>query len=192
MLKLYSYKNDECSSQERNSRYIKWQTNLADIVRFEVLTAVFRSVHGYQHFRAIQCLHLECRRLTFCSANSYQLPSPFLCICTVLSSCGWLSYPRNWGRFPPKHWRLSTRPHDATAEKSSSQPVSKSQYFSMVTHFLSVLYLYKNSGSPVGIAAAYRLDNRGVGVWVPVRSRIFTSPYHPDQLWGSPNLLSNS
>jgi hypothetical protein len=39
-------------------------------------------------------------------------------------------------------------------------------------------------GSVVGIATGYGLDDRRVGVRVPVRSRIFTSPCHPDQLWG--------
>jgi hypothetical protein len=42
----------------------------------------------------------------------------------------------------------------------------------------------------VGIATGYRLDDRGVGVQVPIRSRIFSSPCRPDRLWGPPNLLS--
>jgi hypothetical protein len=46
-------------------------------------------------------------------------------------------------------------------------------------------------GSVVGIATGYGLYDRGVGVRVPVVSRIFTSPNHPDRLWGPPNLLSN-
>jgi hypothetical protein len=45
--------------------------------------------------------------------------------------------------------------------------------------------------SVVGIAAAYGLDDRGVGVRVPVGSRIFTLPYRPDRLWGPPNFLSD-
>jgi hypothetical protein len=45
--------------------------------------------------------------------------------------------------------------------------------------------------SSVGIAASYWLDNQGVGVRVPVGSRIFTSPCRSDSLWGPPNLLSN-
>jgi hypothetical protein len=40
--------------------------------------------------------------------------------------------------------------------------------------------------SEVGIATGYRLDNRGVGVRVPVESRIFSSPRRPDRLWGPP------
>jgi hypothetical protein len=43
----------------------------------------------------------------------------------------------------------------------------------------------------VGIATSYGLDDRGVGVWVPVWSRIFSSPRFPNWLWGPPNLLSN-
>jgi hypothetical protein len=38
------------------------------------------------------------------------------------------------------------------------------------------LLLVRSRDSVVGIAAGYGLDDRGVGVRVPVRSRIFTSP----------------
>jgi hypothetical protein len=43
----------------------------------------------------------------------------------------------------------------------------------------------------VSIEIDYWLDDRKVGVRVPVGSRIFTSPYRPDQLWGPLNLLYN-
>jgi hypothetical protein len=46
------------------------------------------------------------------------------------------------------------------------------------------------SNSAVGIATSYGLDDIGVGVRVPLRSRIFTSPNRPDQLWGPPNLFN--
>jgi hypothetical protein len=52
------------------------------------------------------------------------------------------------------------------------------------------LSLIDSHGSAVGIATGYRLD-QGVGVRVLVGPRIFTLPYHPDWLWGSPSLLSN-
>jgi hypothetical protein len=45
--------------------------------------------------------------------------------------------------------------------------------------------------SAVSIAAVYGLDDCGVGVRVPVRSRIFSSPHRPDWLWGPHSLLSN-
>jgi hypothetical protein len=45
--------------------------------------------------------------------------------------------------------------------------------------------------SAVGIATGYGLEERGVGVRVPVGSRIFFSSRRPDRLWGPPNLLSN-
>jgi hypothetical protein len=45
--------------------------------------------------------------------------------------------------------------------------------------------------SAVGIATDYKLKNREVGVRVPVRSKVFSSPRRPDRLWGSPSLLCN-
>jgi hypothetical protein len=45
--------------------------------------------------------------------------------------------------------------------------------------------------SVVGIATGHGLDERGVGVRVPVGSRIFSSPRRPDRFWSPPNLLSN-
>jgi hypothetical protein len=44
--------------------------------------------------------------------------------------------------------------------------------------------------SAVGIATGYELDDRGVGVRVPVKSRIFSSRRRPDRFWGSPNFRS--
>jgi hypothetical protein len=45
--------------------------------------------------------------------------------------------------------------------------------------------------SAVGITTGYGLEDRGVGVRVPVGSRIFSSPRSPDLLCGPPNLLFN-
>jgi hypothetical protein len=49
--------------------------------------------------------------------------------------------------------------------------------------------IYRDSA--VGIATGYGLDDRGVGVRVPVGSRIFSSSCGPDRFWGPPSLLSN-
>jgi hypothetical protein len=48
-----------------------------------------------------------------------------------------------------------------------------------------------SSGSAVGIANGYGLDDRGVEVPVPEVSRNLTSPYRSNRLWGAPSLLSN-
>jgi hypothetical protein len=41
-----------------------------------------------------------------------------------------------------------------------------------------------------GVTTGYGLDGRRVGIRLPVRSSIFTSPYCPDRLWGLLNLLT--
>jgi hypothetical protein len=51
--------------------------------------------------------------------------------------------------------------------------------------------LGRGRDSSVGIVIGYGLNDRGVGVRVPVGSRIFSSPRRPDRLWGPPNLLPN-
>jgi hypothetical protein len=45
--------------------------------------------------------------------------------------------------------------------------------------------------SSVGIATGYGLDDRGVGVRVPLQSYIFISPALPGRFWGPPSLISN-
>jgi hypothetical protein len=44
--------------------------------------------------------------------------------------------------------------------------------------------------SAVGITTTYGLDDRSVGVRVPVEARIFSSPRRSYRLWGPPSLLS--
>jgi hypothetical protein len=48
--------------------------------------------------------------------------------------------------------------------------------------FITAKDIQMSRGSAVGIAIGYALGDRGVGVRVPVGSRIFTSPYRPDWL----------
>jgi hypothetical protein len=45
--------------------------------------------------------------------------------------------------------------------------------------------MVRSRDSAVGIATAYGLDDRGVGVRIPVRSRNFCSLRRQDRLWGS-------
>jgi hypothetical protein len=60
-------------------------------------------------------------------------------------------------------------------------------FFSISTTYVIKFSIYL---SVVGTATGYGLDDRGIGVRVPVGSRIFFSPSRPDRLWGPPNLLS--
>jgi hypothetical protein len=57
--------------------------------------------------------------------------------------------------------------------------------------FLSVYRHSESRDSAVGITTGYGLDGGGVGVWVPVGPRIFSSPCRPDLLWGPPKLVTN-
>jgi hypothetical protein len=59
-----------------------------------------------------------------------------------------------------------------------------------VLQFSTSTKYVRSRDSAVGIATGYGLDDRGVGVRVPVGSTIFSSPCRPDRLWGLPNLLS--
>jgi hypothetical protein len=58
-------------------------------------------------------------------------------------------------------------------------------------YILNFLQSVRSRDSAVGIATGYGLDDLGVGVRVPVGSRIFCSPHLPNRLWGPPSLLSN-
>jgi hypothetical protein len=49
----------------------------------------------------------------------------------------------------------------------------------------------RNRDSAVSIVTVYGLDDRGVGVRVPVGSGMFSSRHRPDRFWGPQSLLSN-
>jgi hypothetical protein len=81
---------------------------------------------------------------------------------------------------------------------SLSNPIRKKKMFPRppfhkdISIFLGHLLLHSRSrDSTVGIATDYGLNGRGVGVRVPVRSRIFSSSRRPDQLLCPANLLTN-
>jgi hypothetical protein len=70
--------------------------------------------------------------------------------------------------------------------------VANTAYCRVIDELLICTYLERRSQDrAVGIAPGYGLDDRGVGVRVPVGSRIFCSPRRSDRLWSPPNLLSD-
>jgi hypothetical protein len=67
-------------------------------------------------------------------------------------------------------------------------------YQAMKLYFMYLqwfLYYWWSRDSVVGIATGYGLDDRGVGVRIPVGSRILFSARRPDRLWGPRNHLYN-
>jgi hypothetical protein len=69
--------------------------------------------------------------------------------------------------------------------------LNKSIWNEAVEIYLTYFFPVRSRDSSVGIANGYGLDGQGVAVRVPVESRIFSSPRLPNQLWGSPSLISN-
>jgi hypothetical protein len=59
------------------------------------------------------------------------------------------------------------------------------------TEFMNIWNTIRSRHRVVIIATGYRLDDRGIGVRIPVESRIFSSPRRPDRLWGPPSILPN-
>jgi hypothetical protein len=82
-----------------------------------------------------------------------------------------------------KRWKVSVREVDLPEIEVGLFPVSHINVSSPPRSLLA-LCLGQDGGrdSAVGIASGYGLDNRGVGVRVPVGSRIFSSPRRPDRL----------
>jgi hypothetical protein len=68
---------------------------------------------------------------------------------------------------------------------------SRHAVFGMAVYIYISMAWIRSRDSSVGIATGYGLDDRGVGVRVPVGEIILSSPRRPDRLWGPPSLLSN-
>jgi hypothetical protein len=56
---------------------------------------------------------------------------------------------------------------------------------------IMIIIIIQNRDSAIGTETGYALDGPGVGVRVPVRAKVFSSPRRPDRLWGPPSLVSN-
>jgi hypothetical protein len=117
------------------------------------------------------------RRTQLCGVNQFALFPPCICLYG-----GKLVFGGAQGSHNPKPPQVMMR--------HSLFPLWEFQIFVKCSHLILHKYIMCQ-GSVVSIATGYRLDDQGVGVQVLVESRIFSSPRHPDQLWGPPNLLSN-
>jgi hypothetical protein len=107
---------------------------------------------------------------------------------------------RHWSRFSPS---TSVSPANHSTDFSIIiitrgwhnrllvAAVSSGPWFNPPLYKLKRKGSFRSRDSVVGISTCYGLDDWGFGVRVPVRPRIFSSPFHPDRLWGPPNLLSS-
>jgi hypothetical protein len=107
-------------------------------------------------------------------------------------------YGSNLGRdtdYPGSEWyRFSSGPNNKMPTRTSSEDTAVSFAFSQLSiHELpyhSALCILSYWEREAGIATGYGLDHWGVGVRVPVESRIFSSSHRPDRLSGPLNYLS--
>jgi hypothetical protein len=89
-------------------------------------------------------------------------------------------------KFTPKIYGKTVDYIDQRLARKANSP-----WDHQVVGFFCRPVILKIRDSVVGIATGYGLDDRGVGVRVPVGSRIFSSPRRSDRLWGPPSILSN-
>jgi hypothetical protein len=89
-------------------------------------------------------------------------------------------------RFSSAHSLTGIQRPDAFAQFSSNGLTTDKHEKENVTILRDEMSQY----NLVGIATDCELYSRGARVRVPVESRIFTSPYCPDRLWGPPSLLT--
>jgi hypothetical protein len=104
-----------------------------------------------------------------------------------------LSYSRITEHFIEQHGSLlcAQEPHTGAYPEPDESSLYHPILFSKIHPNIILPPKYNPYNTIVGIATSYGLDDRGVGVRVPVGSRIFSSPCRQDRLWGPPN-LSNS
>jgi hypothetical protein len=77
------------------------------------------------------------------------------------------------------------------AEKSTHYSRNYEKLLLLKPKYAAISDMIRSQDSAFGIATGYGLDDQGVGAQVPVGSRIFSSPRHPDWRWGPPSLLFN-
>jgi hypothetical protein len=112
-----------------------------------------------------------------------RLPNTFICVqCMLLS----LFHPLSCSS------SITSPDYRAYSNDNDNQYGNETVLCNLILcRYLFLLMNYVSLFNVVGIATSYGLDDRGIGVGVPLKSRMFTSPYWTDLLWGSPKLLIN-
>jgi hypothetical protein len=90
-------------------------------------------------------------------------------------------------------WRKTRKQnasHHSVQNLLPSRLLSKCVKINMCKELFCSVCVWRSRDSAVDIATGYGLDDRGVGVRVPVGSRIFFSPRRPDRLCGPSSLVS--
>jgi hypothetical protein len=93
-----------------------------------------------------------------------------------------------WGRFSPS---TSVSPANLYPTKFSILTITRDRYNRPVNGRPAVWTKFGLHLSPCELkklATSYGLEDSGVGVQIPLGSRIFFSPRRPGRLWGPPNL----
>jgi hypothetical protein len=153
------------------------------------------------------CIFLDithCNLVKSTAVSDQYVTSIFCLFCLRPDSycfIAWLSIqPWKLGKdVPPKHPMNFTKLRVLYPRRENSSSKVFSLYIAILysgcsfhTKSITILfYLERSRDSAVGIATGYGQDDRGVGVRVPVGSRIFSFPLSPCRFWGLPSLLSN-
>jgi hypothetical protein len=91
-------------------------------------------------------------------------------------------------------WRLLAGSMLILQNRHLSEEIRKKKIYIALQYFIKLVMRVQSNfcqnplrsqDSAVGITTGYGLDDRVVGVRVPIGSRIFSSPRRPDRLWGS-------
>jgi hypothetical protein len=98
----------------------------------------------------------------------------------------WSSCRKSWAVLSFGMW------HHAGSQLVSEKPVVRIQESVLFCPAYSLPWrtlLWTSNSTIVGTVTVYGMDNQGFRDRVPAESRIFTSPYCPDQLCGPPSLI---
>jgi hypothetical protein len=112
----------------------------------------------------------------------------------IIMQCRRVEWVINWkarSAIPQLAWRGLGKPRKLPIEIAGVLLEVPTKHFPNISlgYYRQTYLSGRSRDSSVDIATSYGLGDREIGVRVPIRARIFSSPRRPDQLWGPPNLL---